>query len=154
MGLALAEVSDPSMPEASSAVGGLLRLVAVVVFLAIGGHRALLGGLLATFDAVPPLAFPPAEALLATVVAMLGAAFVLALKLAAPVLIAVLISMVAMGLLQRTSPQFNLFSTGLPLQAMLGLLVLAGTMGVLGPLMDAAASQLTRGLQTLTAVAR
>jgi flagellar biosynthetic protein FliR len=154
MGLALAEVSDPSMPEASSAVGGLLRLVAVVVFLAIGGHRALLGGLLATFDAVPPLAFPPTGALLATVVAMLGAAFVLALKLAAPALIAVLISMVAMGLLQRTSPQFNLFSTGLPLQAMLGLLVLAGTMGVLGPLMDTAAAGLTRGLQTLTTVAR
>jgi flagellar biosynthesis protein FliR len=66
----------------------------------------------------------------------------------------VLVATVAMGLLQRTSPQFNLFSTGLPVQAMLGLLVLAGTMGVLGPLMDAAATGLTGALQSLTTAAR
>jgi flagellar biosynthetic protein FliR len=151
MGLALAEVADSTKAEESSATGGLFRLLALVVFLAIGGHRSMIGGLMMTFEAVPPLGSLAGESLLAPVVAMLGASFVLALKVAAPVLIALLLATVAMGLLHRTVPQFNLLSTGLPVRAMLGLLVLAATLGVMQPLVEGAAGELGRSLQAITA---
>ena len=85
---------------------------------------------------------------------MLGASFVLALKVAAPVLIAMLVAMVALGMLHRTMPQCNLLSMGLPVRAMLGLLVVACSLGVLAPLVEAATARLSRNIQMLTAAVR
>ena len=153
MGLALADVANPLKADAPSAVGGLFRMLAVVLFLALGGHRALVAGLLGTFETVPPLGFAPSPGMLDAVVGMLGASFVLALKVAAPVLIALMLATVALGLLHRTIPQCNLLSVGLPARAMLGLLVLAATLGAIAPLIEAAASQLGRSIQALTGLA-
>jgi len=154
MGLALADVVDPLKADSPSAVRGTYRLVAIVVFLAIGGLRALVGGLLATFKTVPPLGFAPGPALLSSVVGMLAASFVLALKVAAPVLIAMLLATVALGLLQRTVPQCNMLSIGLPVRVMLGLVVVAVSLGALGPLMEAAASHVAQSVQVLTGAVR
>ena len=49
----------------------------------------------------------------------------LALKVAAPVLIAMLLATVAMGFLHRAMPASHILSTGLPVRAMVGLLVMA-----------------------------
>jgi len=154
MGLTLGAVMDPLRSDAPPGVAGLFRLLAVVVFLGIGGHRALVGGLLETFQTLPPLGFGPSAALVNTVVAMLGASFVLALKVAAPVLIAMLLTTVALGLLHKTIPQCNLLSVGLPTRAMLALLVVACSLGVLAPLVEAAAAQLSRNIHALTAGVR
>ncbi len=154
MGLALGDLMNPLMSGSPQAASGLFRMLAVVVFLAIGGHRALVGGLLETFDTVPPAGFAAPGAVLDTTVAMLGASFVLALKVAAPVLIAMLVAMVALGMLHRTMPQCNLLSMGLPVRAMLGLLVVACSLGVLAPLVEAATARLSRNIQMLTAAVR
>ena len=154
MGLALADVVNPLKADSPHAAGGLFRLVAVVVFLAVGGHRALVGGLLESFETVPPPGDAAPGALLDMTVAMLGASFVLALKVAAPVLIAMLAATVALGLLNKTTPQCNLLSVGLSVRAMVALMVVACSLGVLAPLVEAATSQLSEGIQALTGPAR
>ncbi|MGB2824663.1 MAG: flagellar biosynthetic protein FliR [Phycisphaerae bacterium] len=154
MGLSLADVINPLKSGSPQAAGGLFRMLAVVVFLAIGGHRAMIGGLLETFDTVPPLGLTAPGAVLKATVAMLGASFVLALKLAGPVLIAMLVAMVALGMLHKTVPQCNLLSVGLPARAMLGLLAVACSLGVLAPLLEAATARLSRNIQMLTAAVR
>ena len=150
MGLALGEAVNPLKADSPGAAAGLFRLLAVVIFLAVGGHRALIGGLFATFRALPPLTAASPVAVLDATVGMLGASFVLALKVAAPVLTALLAATVALGLLHKTMPQCNLLSVGLPIRAMLGMAVLAVSLGALAPLIDAAAGQLGRGIQALT----
>jgi flagellar biosynthetic protein FliR len=152
MGLALAAVAAGARGEAGGGISGLFRLLAILAFLAIGGHRILLGGLIRSFETVPPLSFPAGEAVLSRVVSLLGASFVLALKLAAPALIAMLLATVALGLLQRTMPQCNLLSIGLPARALLGLLVLALALAALMPLMEAATSHLDESLRALLVV--
>ena len=82
----------------------------------------------------------------ATVVGLLGASFALALKVAAPVLVAMLLATVAMGMLQKTMPQCNLLSTHLPIHTLVGLTVLAASLGVLLPLMQQAIDVLTNGI--------
>jgi len=144
MGVGLAEAYDPQAEEPSGAVRRLLGMLALVIFLAIGGHRDLIVAVLRTFDAVPLMGFAPGQALLSMVVGLLGASFALALKVAAPVLIALLLATVALGLLQRTAPQFHIFSTGFPVSVMLGLLVLAAALAVLGRLVDAAWSMVMK----------
>lgn len=154
MGLALADVVNPLKEDSPSAIRGLFRLLAVVAFLAVGGHRALIGGLLESFHTVPPLGFTPPGAMVEVIVGLLGASFVLALKVAAPVLIAMLLATVALGLLQRAVPQCNLLSIGLPVRVLLGLVVIAASLAAVAPLVEAAAGHVSRNLQGLLAAAR
>ncbi|MGA2265072.1 MAG: flagellar biosynthetic protein FliR [Phycisphaerae bacterium] len=146
MGLALAEVFDPLKEESSEAVSRLLQLTALVVFLAIGGHRTLIAALLGTFDVLPAglAASVSCSAAMKAAVTMLAMSFVLALKIAAPVLIAILVVTVADGLLQKTMPQVNILTVGLPVRAMLGLAVLAVSLAAMAPLLEAAVGVLTR----------
>ena len=125
MGIGLADVLDPNAQDTSGVTRRAMWMLAVVIFLAVGGHRAMIAGLLNSFDVIPPAGFAPGQAVLNRVVAILAASFLLALKVAAPVLTALLGATVALGFLQKTMPQCNLLSIGLPVRALLGLLVLA-----------------------------
>ena len=107
------------------------RMLALVIFLTIGGHRAMIGALLGSFETIPPAGFSPDLAVLNGVVAILAASFTLALKVAAPVLIAMLLATVAMGFLQKTVPQCNIFSTHLPARALVGMLILAAALAAM-----------------------
>ncbi len=138
MGLGLAEVYSPAGAATSGIVRRLFQLLAVVLFLAIGGHRMLIGAVLGTFQAIPPMGFAPSDALLGMVASLLGASFLLALKVAAPVLLAMLLATVALGMLQRTLPQCNILSTGLPARAVVGLLAMAGGLAVMPTLVESA----------------
>ncbi len=146
MGLALGGAFGASDGQTAEPVGRLFRILGVVIFLAIGGHRALIGSLLGTFQLLPPASLASPQAMLQVSVGLLAASFVLALKVAAPVLIALLIATVAMGLLQKTMPQLNTLSVGLPVRALAGLVVLAGAVAAVAPLLEAATDAMIRQL--------
>jgi flagellar biosynthetic protein FliR len=50
--------------------------------------------------------------------------FVIAVKIALPIIFAVLVADIAMGFVARTVPQMNVFIVGLPLRIMVGLVTL------------------------------
>ena len=50
--------------------------------------------------------------------------FVIGLKIAAPVLVAIMLANVGMGILARTMPQMNIFIVGFPVQIGIGLIIL------------------------------
>jgi flagellar biosynthetic protein FliR len=143
MGIALADVYNPSAGQMHGTVRALLGLLAIAIFLLIGGHRALIGSLLRTFELLPPPAAVLGDDLLAMLTGVLAASFALAVKVAAPVLTAMLLATVALGLIQRTLPQMNLLSTHLPVRVLIGLAALAATIGVLDPLLSGAVDSLT-----------
>ena len=155
MGLGLAGMFHPGA-EGGAAPVAMLRLLGVVFFLGIGGHRDLLAALMKSFRSVPLRSFVPGSAAVALIADLLAASFVVAMKLAAPLLIAMLLATAALGMLQKTLPQCNLLSTNLPLRAMLGMLLLAwmlaammsvmatgwaGTLQRIGGFLDAAATR-------------
>lgn len=149
MGLALGEVFNPQARESHGAVRSLFTMFTIAIFLLIGGHRALIVAVTRTFQIVPPVPGITAGTLLGTIVTLLGASFALALKIAAPVLITMLLATVAMGMLQKTLPQCNLLTTHLPIRAMLGVVMLAAAIGVIAPLLDAAVTHLTDQIAAL-----
>lgn len=149
MGIALAEVFNPLTEATTNVMGQLMHLTGLAVFLLIGGHRMMLHGLLETFSTVPLLGFGLPEHLVDVTVALLTAAFILSLKLAAPVLVAMLLTELAMGLIQRTMPQFNILSTGFQVRVVVSGTVLAISVAALAPLIEqawAAASAMIAGL--------
>ena len=134
MGIALANVFNPVSRATTNVLGGLFHLTALVIFLSIGGHRLMMHGLLETFDTVPLMGFGVGAGVLKMVVSLLTAAYVMTVKVAAPVLVAMMLASVAMGLIQRTMPQFNILSAGFQIRVMVAALILAVSVASLGPL--------------------
>jgi flagellar biosynthetic protein FliR len=149
VGVSLAEALDPFREESTDSLRRLFDMLAMVLFLSVGGHRVLVGSLLATYDSIPLAGFGPGQSLLNMVTALLGLSFVFALRVAAPVLVAVLLATVAMGFLGRTLPQLNILTTGLPVTVLLGLLVVAIALAAMGPILEQATAALAGLLPTL-----
>jgi flagellar biosynthetic protein FliR len=132
-GLALSDVFDPTTSTNVPLFSQLLGLVSTALFLVLGGHRILLGGLLDTFSVIPPggsvamfLGTAGGDAspgLLASLVEMalvlITQSFHVAIRAAAPVVTAVLLATLVMGLISRTLPQLNVMVVGFGLNAMI-----------------------------------
>jgi flagellar biosynthetic protein FliR len=146
VGVSLVGSYDASSQGASQAIGQLATLLAVVVFLASGAYRVALSGLL---DAPIGMALGGPAGWLATLTAMLGEAFVLALRLAGPVLAVMLVISVAMGALQRSAPSMHVFSIGLVVRVMVGLPAMAAGLVGLVRLVEVFSAMLQRRLPTL-----
>jgi flagellar biosynthetic protein FliR len=125
-------------------VGSFLTVTMMLVFLAINGHLMLIAGVANSFasfpvDGGPGLVFFDVRALV-----MAGRElFSLGVTMALPVIAAMLLANLALGVLTRTAPQLNLFAVGFPVTLATGLAMLALAMPFLVPAMEQA---LLRGL--------
>lgn len=123
MGISLSEVFDPQYGGQSTVVGDLYFMFTLVVFLLIDGHRQMIRGVRASFDALPLLSIGVNSDLLNLLLELLRAATVLAFQLAAPVLVTMLVVDLVLGLIGRVIPQMNVMSAALSVRAGLGILV-------------------------------
>ena len=123
IGFNLSEVLDPQFGAQSSLIGDLYFMFTLVVFLLVGGHHAMLRGVRASFDALPLLSLGMNQSVFQVLLDLFHAATVLAIQLAAPVLVTMLIVDLVLGLIGRTIPQMNVMSAALSLRAALGILV-------------------------------
>lgn len=129
MGLGLGELYDPQLGQTGAPVADMYYLLTLVTFLVMQGHHAFLRGVRATFDSLPLLSVQMSQSLLDLVTGLLHAATGMALQLAAPMLIAMLLVDVVLGFLSKTVPQLNVMTAGLSLRALGGMVVLiAGLM--------------------------
>ena len=124
MGLNAGEVFDPMYGGAGNLVGDLYQMMSLTIFLAIDGHHALLRGVRASFDALPLLSVGINQSILDTLIGVFQATALLALQLAAPILVTMLVVDLALGVIGKTMPQLNVMSMGLTIRAVIGVLVL------------------------------
>ncbi len=113
-GLGAAAALDPASGATSVALGTLAQMIALLVFLAVGGHHELLRAVAHGFELIPPGALS-LEAL-GNVSSLGTQLFADGLRLAAPYTGALMLSNVVVGLLGRTIPQLNLLAVQLPAQ--------------------------------------
>lgn len=122
-GIALANVIDPGGDQQVSIVGQIYTISLTVLFLLVGGHRATMAALLDTFDVIPLLSFKFDEMFLVLLVEMLASAFILGIRLAGPVLIALFLLGTALAFVSRTMPQMNILTVGFTLRMLVALAV-------------------------------
>src|SRR3954469_14792503 len=93
MGLNISEVLDPQFGAAGSLVGDMYFMLTMVVFLSpmVNGHHALIRGVRASFDALPLGGVAIDQSLLDTIVGLFQSSAALAIQLAAPMLMTMLI---------------------------------------------------------------
>jgi len=124
-GLALGEVYDPMRGEQATIFGQIYTITLTVLFLIVGGHRAAMAAVLDTYEVIPLLSFRFDESFVLLFIEMLSAAFIVGIRLAAPVTIALFIGAMALGFLSRTMPQMNILTVGFLIRACVALGVAA-----------------------------
>jgi flagellar biosynthetic protein FliR len=97
------------------------NVMALLVFLAVDGHHLLLRAVAESFALVALGGGLPAGDGIALLLMLAGGLFVIALKIAAPVMLLVLLVNAAMGVLAKVIPQLNVFIVGFPLNVAAGL---------------------------------
>ncbi|MHC4660959.1 MAG: flagellar biosynthetic protein FliR [Planctomycetota bacterium] len=153
MGLTLANVVDPTTFEQITVVTQFKFIFAVIIFLAIGGHLVLLWLLFWTFQMVPIMTVSYSR-LVPEYIAMGMSAqmFVEAVKLAAPAIIAMLITTVAMAFVAKTAPEVNIFIIGFGVRAGVGLLVLLISVPYLAGLLETIFERMAVNLEEIITI--
>jgi flagellar biosynthetic protein FliR len=135
MGINLGGVLDPQFGGSGSVLGEMYFMLTLVVFLLVDGHHAMLRGVFDSFAALPLLSVGIDRGVFDTVTGLLSGATVLAIRLAAPMLVTMLIVDLVLGLIGKTMPQMNVMSAGLTLRSVVGMVIvivgLAMTSGVI-----------------------
>jgi len=154
MGTALAAVFNPQFEGQVSVLGEFYFFIAIVLFVLINGHHLLLSALISSFKLIPLAAvhFPPQ--LPAKVSVMFGEIFSIGVRIAAPAVIALLLSSVALGFIARTVPQMNLLIIGFPLRIGLGLAVIVLSLPLMVGAVSNVLSDLEKSLYTLVYLMR
>jgi flagellar biosynthetic protein FliR len=130
-GMHLADVFDPSFQSNVPMFSRLFNMLALAVFVLVGGHRILIDSLLDTFQWMPPGHAWVNEGIVETLTGVLAQSFVLGIRAAAPAMVALLMAVLVMGLISRTLPQLNIIAVGFSLNTMIMLATLAVTLGTM-----------------------
>jgi len=136
MGLALANVMDPSTSEQVPLLAQFNNLFGLLVFISINAHYLFIRALTYSFEIVPPLNVNFSGSLMEYLIKMSGNMFVIGIQVGAPVIAALLITTAAFGLIARTVPQMNVFIVAMPLQIGVGLLFLGFSLPYLSAFLE------------------
>lgn len=128
MGLGFATFYDPQTRGQSSAISQFLSLLTIMVYLASNLHLVLLSALADSFISLPITANPAEGQLAHTLAGWGGRIFSAGVQLSLPIVAALLITNLALGILTRAAPQLNLFGIGFPITIGVGFIMLAVTL--------------------------
>jgi flagellar biosynthetic protein FliR len=150
IGFSYGGLVDPVNGNQSSVLSQLYTLVGVMIFIAIGGDTWMIQGLAKTYDLVPLTDMPAIGTLVGGAQHTFSTIFVSAVELAAPVLIALIITDAGFGVVSRVMPQLNVFAVGFPAKILVGFLIVAASLPfVAGWIGNQLQQSVMQALQTL-----
>lgn len=125
-GLAFGQIVDPTTDHEQDALSTLYMQLAAVVFLVVGGHRAVLAAALDTFATIPLLgAWAELPAIGELLLETLNVGMKLGLAVAAPLAITMLLVNAVLGFLSRSMPQLNVLTVGFSIKTLVTFAVMA-----------------------------
>ena len=125
MGLGFASFYDPQTASQTPVMSEFLGLLATLIFLALNGHLLTLSVLAESFTLLPVTASPFAAKGYVTLLTWSATLFSTGVLLALPLIAALLIANIGLGVLARIAPQLNIFAVGFPVTIVAGFVVLA-----------------------------
>jgi flagellar biosynthetic protein FliR len=124
IGFSYGALVDPVTGNQSAVLTQAYILVGILVLIAIGGDQLIIKGLARSYDLVPLLQTPSLPALVGGVQSAFAQVFLSSLELAAPVVLAIVITDAAFGVVSRVVPQLNVFAVGFPAKVAVGLVMI------------------------------
>lgn len=154
-GFGVVNVIDPQYGGQVPLLGNFQYILAILLFLVINGHHVLLSCLADSYRLLPVGGGVHLKGPFYSFIFQLaGDMFVTAFRIALPVLGALFIADLVMGVIARTVPQINIFIISIPLKIALGLFVLYLLIPALDWLFRMQFAALFRRLDTLLLLLR
>lgn len=122
MGFAVANVIDPASSMQIPIISQIYNLTAMMLFLVINAHHMFFRAVVESYALLPPLSMHLSPQLVAMIMKLVTQMFVVAIKVGAPLITAMLVVTVGLGLVARTVPQMHIFVVAMPLKILIGLL--------------------------------
>ncbi|SFN65549.1 flagellar biosynthetic protein FliR [Formivibrio citricus] len=144
MGLGFATFYDPQHATSTPVVAQLLSLFMLLVFLAFDGHLVVLRALLESYAQLPIGPAPPGAGGLKLMADFGAFVFRSGVMLSLPVLAALLVTNLAIGVMTRAAPQLNVFAIGFPLTLAIGAGALYLSLPYLVPYINGFLGEITR----------
>lgn len=122
-------VNDPTIQNQSSPLGTLFNMVLIFIFFMIDGPFLFLNAILTSYEVIPPdkfinpIFFDKGSSFWELMIELFNRVMVLSMQLAAPALLAILMTDVFLGIANRLAPQVQITFLGMPLKSLLALVV-------------------------------
>ncbi|RUS46360.1 flagellar biosynthetic protein FliR [Cohnella sp. AR92] len=128
MGLSMANIVDPLTGISAPLMGNFKSMLLMLVFLSINGHHYLIQALMDSYNWLPLdndlFGIVQGGTLTEFLARTFADTFMLALQISAPLVVSMFLLDVALALLTRAAPQFQIFVIGVPIKILLGLAIL------------------------------
>jgi flagellar biosynthetic protein FliR len=131
-GFSFSGMVDPVNGVQSGPMSQLYSLVGLMIFIAVGGDAWTLRGLTRTFTLVPLDGGVKLQPLASGAATAFGALTTAAIEVAAPAMLALVITDIAFGMVSRVVPQINVFAVGFPVKVGVTLLLGAAALPFVG----------------------
>ncbi len=125
IGFGIVNVVDPQSGTQIPLLGNFVQVVFIIVFLATDMHHLFIMALIDSFQMVPVNQVVIEGSLALFILKLVADMFLMAVKIAMPVVMTTLLVDIAMGMLARTMPQMNVFVVGIPLKLAVGIFMLS-----------------------------
>jgi flagellar biosynthesis protein FliR len=125
LGYSLENIIDPQTQVDTPVLAVFQQTVAILIFLQLGVHRWLLRSLAQSFEYLPPGTIGAIPAATAGLVQAAGRMMTIGAQMAAPVLVATMLTDVALGFIGRAAPQLPVMLVGISIKHLLGVGILA-----------------------------
>lgn len=125
VGFGIVNILDPQSGQQVPLIGNFKYILALLVFLITNSHHLLLTALFNSFKIIPISGVVFNKAITELIINMVWGIFTIAIKISLPVLVAIILTDVALGILARTMPQMNIFVVGVPGKIIVGIFVLS-----------------------------
>lgn len=151
MGLSIAPSYSPIPELQVSGIAPLVSMMSLVLYFGMGGHLMLLRALAESLRVLPPgggIAFTAGEPV---AIALAGQIFSCAISAAAPVMVALLLTNVSLGILSRAVPQLNAMAVSFPVSIGIGLLMFSVSLPIVSSVVAGWIQAMPNGVQDLLA---
>jgi flagellar biosynthetic protein FliR len=128
MGLSVASSFDPSSHGSVNMIRRWAFYLAMILYVLLNGHIKMLECMAYSYQVIPLTGFWLDERLFMDILHKTGYVFTLGMQISAPVVGALFITQVGLGLLARVAPQMNVFMISFPLNILVGMSLLSASL--------------------------
>lgn len=136
-GFGMGQVLDPATRRQQPVLSALFTRCAILLFLLVDGHHAMLRGIFASLQALPPGAPWPIDTALPMALQQGARMFALGAAFALPVGGMLLLTEIVLGAIARSVPQINTFLIGMPVKILVGSMAIVAWSIAAAPMMHA-----------------
>lgn len=149
MGFTISSILDPSQGTQTQIMSVMQTLLATLLFLSMNIHHMFIRTIVESFRIIPLGGWHLNSEIIAFLVRGTGDILILGLRLAAPVMVALLLASVTLGIMARAFPQMNIFMVSMPLNIGIGFIVLGLTLTIFFHVLTTAFGAVNGQIETL-----